>query len=60
MEQVVDGIEPFNAGLEVKERVCREVGRELGGVAKLLFVMYLFVNSGLEQEQRWLTMCPRR
>jgi hypothetical protein len=41
-EQVVDGIEPFNAGLDVSESVWREVGRELGGVVKLLFVIYLF------------------
>ena len=56
----MDGIEPFKAGLEVKERVCNEVGREFGGVAKLLFVMYLFVSSGHEEEQKWRTMCPRR
>ena len=60
MEQVVDGIEPFKAGLEVKERVCREVGREFGGVAKLLFVMYLFVSNVPEAEHNWLTMCPGR
>lgn len=40
LEQVVDGIEPFNAGLEVNDRVCSEVGKELGGKEKLLFVMY--------------------
>jgi hypothetical protein len=41
-EQVVDGIEPFKAGLDVSESVWREEGRELGGVVKLLFVIYLF------------------
>jgi hypothetical protein len=38
-EQVVDGIEPLRAGLEVRDKVEREAGREFGGEAKLLFVM---------------------
>jgi hypothetical protein len=41
LEHRVDGIEPLRAGFEVSDKVCRDDGRELGGEAKLLFVMYL-------------------
>jgi hypothetical protein len=47
---VVVGIEPFRAGLEVKERVWREVGREFGGEMKLLFVMY-----SVPREVSWIS-----
>lgn len=39
-EQSVEGIEPFKAGLEVRDKVCNDVGSELGGDPKLLFVKY--------------------
>lgn len=42
LEHNVDGIEPFKAGLDVRDSVWMEVGNELGGVSKLLFVKYLF------------------
>lgn len=41
LEHKVDGIEPLSAELEVSDRVWREDGRELGGEAKLLLVIYL-------------------
>lgn len=41
LEHNVDGIEPLRAGLEVRDKVWMEVGNELGGVSKLLFVRYL-------------------
>jgi hypothetical protein len=40
----VDGIEPLRAGLEVRDKVDKEAGREFGGDATLLFVMYLLIS----------------
>jgi hypothetical protein len=56
-EQAVDGIEPLRAGFEVRESVEREAGRECGGEAKLLFVMYLLISHSLLGWEKRLTMC---
>lgn len=49
---MVDGIEPLRAGLEVRDKVDKEAGREFGGEAKLLLVMYLLISRLL---LRWGT-----
>jgi hypothetical protein len=58
-EQVVDGIEPLRAGLEVRDKVEREAGREFGGEAKLLLVMYLLISRNhFQRGERRLTVFP--
>ena len=58
-EQVVDGIEPLRAGLEVSDKVEREDGRELGGEAKLLLVMYLLISRLLLRWEKETYNVPR-
>jgi hypothetical protein len=53
---VVDGIEPLRAGLEVRDKVDKEAGREFGGEAKLLLVMYLLISRRLLKRERGLTV----
>jgi hypothetical protein len=55
-EQVVDGIEPLRAGLEVRDKVERDAGREFGGEAKLLFVIYLMISHRFLKKERGLTV----
>jgi hypothetical protein len=56
---VVDGIEPLRAGLEVRDKVDKEAGREYGGEAKLLFVMYLLISHRLLKWERETYSVPR-
>jgi hypothetical protein len=58
-EQVVDGIEPFRAGLEVSDKVEREDGREFGGEAKLLLVMYLLISHCYLRWEKGTYSVPR-
>jgi len=58
-EQVVDGIDPLRAGLEVSDKVEREAGREFGGEAKLLFVMYLQISHRLSRWEKETCSVPR-
>jgi len=56
---VVDGIDPLSAGLEVSDKVDKEAGREFGGEAKLLFVMYLLISRRLLRWEKETYRVPR-
>ena len=56
---MVDGIDPLSAGFEVSDKVEREAGREFGGEAKLLFVMYLLISRRFSSGQKATYRVPR-
>jgi hypothetical protein len=55
----VDGIEPLRAGLEVRDKVDKEAGREFGGEAKLLLVMYLLISHCYLRWEKGTCSVPR-